>query len=190
MEAAVSANKRNRIHPLKLALWLGCGSIMMFFAAWTSAFMVRQAAGNWFEFKLPDIFFINTGVLLLSSVTLHSSYIFFKKGIEKPYKILLVATFVLGLAFVALQYMGWQELKAIGVPLTKNPSGDFVYAFTSFHVAHILGGVAVLIIAMLQAFVLKFNPTPKRILRLELTLTYWHFVDFLWVYILFFLTRS
>jgi cytochrome c oxidase subunit III len=190
MQVSVEQSSRSKIHPWKFALWLGCGSILMMFAGWTSAFVVRHAAGNWLEYRLPNIFFYNTAVILLSSLTLQLSYSFFKKGIESLYKILLMITFLLGLAFVVLQYLGWLEMKAIGVELTKNPSGDFVYVITGFHAAHVLGGIAVLTVAMVHAFALPFRPTPKRQLRFELSLTYWHFVDLLWIYLLiFFITQ-
>lgn len=184
-------NRRNKIHPWKFALWLGCGSITMMFAAWTSAYVVRQAAGNWLEFRLPSIFFVNTAVLLLSSVTLQLSYMSFKRGKEALYKGLLLLSTLLGISFVVLQYVAWTNMKSIGVPLTLNPSGDFIYVFTSFHAAHVLGGIAVLFVALIHAFSLPFKPTAKRKLRFELTLTYWHFVDFLWIYLFsFFLSQS
>ncbi len=189
--AEAIVNRRNKIHPWKFALWLGCGSITMMFAAWTSAYVVRQAAGNWLEFKLPNIFFVNTAVLLLSSVAIHGSYLSFKREKEGLYKGLLVLATLLGLAFVALQYVGWAEMEKIGVPLRLNPSGDFIYVFTSFHAAHVLGGIAVLFVALTHAFALPFKPTAKRKLRFELTLTYWHFVDFLWIYLFsFFLLQA
>jgi cytochrome c oxidase subunit III len=184
--AATIVNRRNKIHPWKFALWLGCGSITMMFAAWTSAYVVRQNAGNWLEYKMPNIFFLNTAVLLLSSVALHFSYLSFKREKEGLYKGLLVLAMILGLSFVGLQYLAWRELYDIGVYLTgtkSNAAGQFMYVFTSFHAAHVLGGVAVLVVAMVHAFSLPFKPTPKRKLRFELTLTYWHFVDFLWIYL-------
>jgi cytochrome c oxidase subunit III len=180
-------NRRNKIHPWRFALWAGCASIMMMFAAWSSAYVVRQAAGNWVEFKIPNLFFVSTAVIILSSVTLQLSFINFKKGKETPYKTLLIASFLLGITFVVLQYLGWQQLKNIGIPLTLNPSGDFFYVLTGFHALHVLGGIAVLIVALSHAFGLNFNPTTKRKLRFELTVTYWHFVDFLWIYLLSFL---
>jgi cytochrome c oxidase subunit 3 len=183
--------RRNKIHPKKFALWVACASILMLFAAWTSAYIVRKASGNWLEFRLPDIFLVNTAVILLSSVTLQASYTAFKRGKEQLYRSLLVITAVLGLAFLVLQYQGWLALASIGVELTTNPSGSFVYVISGAHAAHILGGVAVLIIAMIHAFALPYKVTPARKLRFELTLTYWHFVDFLWVYLLlFFLMQS
>lgn len=185
---AVAENTRNRskIDSKKLALLIGCASIVMMFAGLTSAYIVRRAGGNWLEFRLPNIFFINTIVMLLSSVALHSSYIFFKKGNEFLYKSLLVVAFILGLLFVILQYQGWLDLTSIGIELTGNPSGSFVYVISGVHAAHVLAGIAAILVALIQGFSLKYKVTKKRKLRFELTLIYWHFVDFLWVYLLIF----
>ncbi len=190
---AVTENSTNRskIDSKKLALLIGCASIVMMFAGLTSAYIVRRAGGNWLEFRLPNIFFINTIVMLLSSVAIHSAYIAFKKGNEFLYKALLIVSFILGLAFVVLQYQGWLDLTAIGVELTGNPAGSFIYVISGIHAAHVLGGLAVIMVAMIQAFSLKYKVTKKRKLRFELTLIYWHFVDFLWVYLLiFFLSQQ
>ena len=193
MALAVTENTRNRskVDSLKLVLIIGCASIMMMFAGLTSAYIVRRAGGNWLEFKLPNIFFINTIVILMSSVVLHGAYLFFKRGNEALYKGLLVLAFFLGLTFVILQYQGWLDLTAIGVELTGNPVGSFVYVISGIHAAHVLGGLAAILVAMIQAFSLKYKVTKKRKLRFELTLIYWHFVDFLWVYLLlFFLSQQ
>lgn len=184
---AVLANERqgrNKIHPQKFALWAACASIMMMFAAFTSAYIVRQAAGNWLEFRLPDIFFYNTATILLSSLALQGAYQAFKAGKAAWYKGLMVLTFFLGLAFVVLQYEGWQALTRIGVFLQTNPSGSFIYVISGVHAAHVLGGVGALVVAMMHAFLLPFKATSRRKLRFELVLTYWHFVGFLWLYLL------
>ncbi len=179
---------QSKIHQYKLALWVGIASIIMMFGAFTSAYIVRRAAGNWFEFKLPDIFFVNTVVILLSSVTLHLSYQAFKKGNEKQYKGLLITTFVLGILFVILQYQGWKAMDAMGATFTINPSSSFIYVISGLHAAHVLGGLGALAMAMLHAFILPFKPTPKRKLRFELVVQYWHFVDILWIYLIVFFT--
>ncbi len=189
MDLSLSENTgRNKIHPHKFAVWVGCGSIVMMFASLTSAYVVRQAAGNWLEFVIPGIFKLSTLVILLSSLTLHASFLAFKKGKEAQYKGLLVTTYVLAVLFFVFQYMGWAELAASGVPFTLNPSGDFVYVITWVHAAHVIGGLAALTVSLIHAFGLKFKPTEKRKIRFELTLTYWHFVDFLWVYLFIFLS--
>ncbi|MFK7935111.1 MAG: heme-copper oxidase subunit III [Saprospiraceae bacterium] len=188
MNVSVSNDyRRSKIHPQKFALYAACASISMMFVALTSAWIVRQAAGNWLEFRLPDIFLINTAVIILSSITLHASYNAFKKGNTTIYKGGLVVTAVLGLAFLIGQYFGWMELRNIGIDLVGNPSGSFVYVISALHAAHIIGGVAAVLIACLHAFILPHKVTPKRKLRFELTLTYWHFVDLLWVYLLVFM---
>lgn len=182
---------QSKILPQKLALWVGIGSMVMMFAAFTSAYVVRRSAGNWLEFKLPDIFFLNTVVIVMSSVTLHYAYTSFKKGKEKWYKGLLIATFLLGILFVVLQYKGWQAMTDIGATFTVNPSSSFIYVISGIHAAHVLGGIAALIVAMVHAFVLPFRPTARRRQRFELVCQYWHFVDVLWIYLIgFFMTQS
>ena len=186
MGAVSSEYNQSRIHPHKLALWVGIAGIIMMFGAFTSAYVVRRSAGNWYEFKLPDIFFISTAVILLSSITIQWSYAAFKKGNEKMYKGMMLATFVLGLAFVVLQYQGWVALNAMGATFTTNPSTSFVYVISGMHAAHVLGGVAALVMAMIHAFYLPFKPTARRRQRFDIVVSYWHFVDILWVYLLVF----
>lgn len=184
--ANTSTGRNNKIHPKKLALWMACASMGMLFGAFTSAYIVRQAAGNWLEFQLPNVFFVSTAVIVLSSVLLHLSFLSFKKGNERMYKGLLVAASLMGFAFLALQYQGWLAMEEMGVPLRTNPSGDFIYVISGVHAAHILGGIATLIVALINAFALPFKVTAARVLRFDLTVNYWHFVDLLWVYLMVF----
>ena len=188
MEVAVERTySRSGIHPKKFALLLACASMVMMFAGLTSAYLVRQAAGNWLEFELPLILSVNTGVILLSSLFLHIAYNGYRKGQEGRYRWFLVLATLLGFAFLVLQYQGWLELQKIGIELSTNPSGSFVYAISGIHAAHVLGGVAALVLALLHAFTLPYKLTAQRKLRFELTLIYWHFVDLLWVYLFVFL---
>lgn len=186
MAAVRQEYNQSNIHPHKLALWIAIGSIIMMFAAFTSAYVVRRAAGNWLEFKLPDIFMVNTVVILLSSVTIHFAFKAFKEGRELWYKRLLAATMVLGLLFVVLQYMGWESLTAMGATFTVNPSSSFIYVISGLHAAHVLGGVTALTVALAHAYLLPYKPTLRRKQRFELVVHYWHFVDILWVYLMFF----
>lgn len=187
MEAATN---RNKIHPLKLALWVGLTSIVMMFTALTSAYIVRQAGGNWLEFSIPNIFYWNTLVIVVSSLTLHGAYLAFKREAEGMYKGLLLTTLLLGFLFLVLQYQGWLDLKEAGIPLKTNPSGDFVYSISGLHGLHVVGGIAVLLVGILMAFARPFKVTPMRKLRLEMSLTYWHFVGGLWIYLIVFLSMQ
>ncbi|MEE9373236.1 MAG: cytochrome c oxidase subunit 3 [Saprospiraceae bacterium] len=184
-----SANTHTRINPLKFALWLGMASILMMFAALTSAYLVRRAGGNWLEFSVPTIFYYSTLVLLFSSLCLHLGYSGYKKRNMLMYQGGVISAFVLGCIFLALQYQGWVELFSFGIDLKGNPSGSFLYVITGIHGLHILGGLAALVVGIINAFTLK-KFTKKRKVNIEITLQYWHFVDILWVYLLIFLIMS
>lgn len=186
-EVVMTEIKRNRIHPHKLALWIAMASMMMLFGAFTSAYIVRQAAGNWLEFRIPDIFYVSSAVIIGSSILLETSYRSFLAGWDKRYKILLVATFFAAVAFVILQYFGWLALYDIGVELTGNPSGSFFYVISWMHLMHVLGGMTALIVALIHAFGLPFKVTAKRKLRFQLVVQFWHFLGALWIYLFFFL---
>jgi len=177
----------SRIPPLTFALWVSLASMSMLFAGFMSAYIVRQAAGNWFEFLLPNHFMWSTGVLLLSSGTVLFALRMFRKGQEVAYKSLLTATFLLGLFFVSLQYEGWMAMQEMGIDLKGNPSGAFVYVISGVHAAHVLAGLAVLAVALIHAFGLPFAVSSKRIQRLERTTQFWHYVDLLWVVLFLFL---
>ena len=186
-----SVYRQSKLHPHKLALYVAMASMVMLFVAWSSAYLVRKSAGNWLEFPLPSMFYVSTVVILVSSITLHLAYRSFLKEKEQLYKGLMLVTLLLGFGFLYTQYSGWQEMLALGITMDGNPSGSFVYVISGAHAAHLIGGIAALILALVHAFVLPFKPTARRKTRLELTLTYWHFVDLLWVYlILFFVLQS
>ncbi len=169
------------------ALWIAMGSMVMMFGSLTSAYVVRHAAGNWLEFRIPDIFFYSTGVILLSSLVLHLSYWGFNTGKAGLYRIALPISLLLGIIFIVLQYQGWLALYNIGVPLDGNPSGSFFYVISGIHAAHVLGGLFAISVATLNAYSLTYKPTEKRRRRFQLVLHYWHFVDFLWLYLFLFL---
>ncbi len=179
--------RRNRIHPWKFALYASMASIMMMFAALTSAYLVRQAAGNWQEYQVPEIFYISTIVLLSSSAALQFAYRAFTKENKRGYRLGIILTALLGTAFVVMQYYGWNALYEIGVPLDGNPSGSFFYVISGLHAVHILGGIAAIGVALYHAFALKFEVTEKRKLRFSLVSQYWHFVDILWLYLFVFI---
>lgn len=180
----------NKIHPQKFALWTGIASIVMLFIALTSAYIVRKAQGNWYEFRMPDLFYYSTLMIVVSSVLLHFAYKSFLNGKEFLYKNLLVASFLGGIGFLVLQYLSWKQLNAQEIYMDTNPSSSFVFALTLLHALHIIVGIVVLMAAVIMAFIQPYKVTPLRTLRFELVMTYWHFVDILWIYLLvFFLTQ-
>jgi len=183
----------SRVHPKKFALWLGLASIVMMFAGLTSAYIVRRAAGNWVEYKIPEIFTTSTVLIFLSSIVFHLAYIFLKKENKVAYRVGLFVSLLLGIAFSISQVIGWNQLTSYGIRLTGNPSGSFLYLISGIHLVHLAFGILVLFVLLVKSF-FKKDPVneliqqvnPERYLGIELALTYWHFVDILWIYLFFF----
>ncbi|MEP6626385.1 MAG: cytochrome c oxidase subunit 3 [Ginsengibacter sp.] len=166
-------------------MWAGCASIVMMFAGLSSAYIVKRSQANWLTYDIPLIFWYSTGVILLSSITILLSKKAFINREMRQYKSWLAATTVLGIVFVALQYFGFQQLWASGITLTRNVSFSFLYIIVGLHALHVLGGVVALVILYLKSFSSRRkNYSP---ISIELMNTYWHFVDFLWIYLLVFL---
>jgi len=176
------------MHPKKFAMWLFIVSVIMLFAGLTSAYLVRRAEGNWLEFELPHIFYYSTAVIMLSSLTMHWAYISAKKDELGQLKIGMWLTLILGLVFLAMQWMGWVELVNMGVFFAgsqSNPAGSFLYVLSGLHGLHLIGGLVFLAILLVAAVRLQIHG--KAMVRMEMCATYWHFLDLLWVYLFVFL---
>ena len=67
------------MHPKKFAMWLFIVTVVMIFAAFTSAHIVRQADGDWLIYDIPQMLWVTSGIILLSSVTMQWAYMAAKK---------------------------------------------------------------------------------------------------------------
>ncbi|GAB3577131.1 cytochrome c oxidase subunit 3 [Spirosoma luteolum] len=173
------------MNPRKFILWLFIVSIIMIFAAMTSAYLVRRAEGNWLEYEIPPVFSYSSIVLFVSSLTMHWAYLAGKKDNFGALKIAISITFALGLVFLYMQFQGWKALVNENVFFVGNPAGSFMYVFTGLHAFHLISGLIVLVVALIAAFRLKMHA--KNLNQLEIAATYWHFLDILWLYLFFFL---
>lgn len=181
----VAMEQRKRIHPHKFALWMGIGSIIMMFAGLTSAYIVKRNQPNWVTFDLPATFWYSTVAILASSVTIFLAGRSFRQRQMSGYRALVTATLVLGVLFIVLQVIGFQQLWAKGITLQASVSYSFLYVIVGLHGLHVLGGLIALVMLFAKAFsrrVRNYDALP-----VELVGTYWHFVDVLWIYLLVFL---
>jgi cytochrome c oxidase subunit III len=168
------------------AIWVVMFAIMMMFAAFTSALVVRKGSAlDWRSFTLPSILYFNTLVLIASSVTLEIArrrIAAFMGGLKSqaasPSRWLYITLF-LGLLFVAGQYVAWQQLRAQGIYLATNPSSSFFYLLTVVHALHVLGGLGGLLYV-----IRKLAKSSLRRSQLVATARYWHFMGILWIYLL------
>ncbi len=182
---SVAMEQRRKIHPHKFNLWIGIGSMMMMFAGFTSAFIIKRNQAGWISFDLPPVFWYSTAVILMSSVCIWMAQQAFKARRMNRYRILMLLTLVLGVLFLVLQYIGFKQLWAKGITLTANVSYSFLYVIVGMHALHLVGGIMALVIMSLKAFGSKIKTYSS--VPVELISTYWHFVDLLWIYLLFFL---
>ena len=176
---------KNKIHPHKFTLWVGIGSIVMMFAGLTSAYIVKRNQANWQTFDIPVAFWYSTVLILISSLTLQLSLKSFKEREMKKYRMLMLTTLILGVLFIATQYLGFKSFWNSGMTLQAGVSFSFLYVIVGLHGMHVIGGVIALIVMSLKAFSTKTRN--YSIVPVELICTYWHFVDILWVYLLIFL---
>lgn len=176
-----------QIRAKKMMLWFSMISITMTFGGLTSAYVVSKSRPDWLEsFQLPSPFYWSTLVIVLSSITfwwakknLNTNNTSTRKG--------LLATLVLALTFVALQIQGFSELISQGYYFTgaeSNVTTSFLYVLVLVHMAHLVGGLVVLLVVLTNHYMGKYEENP---LGLSLAHTFWHFLGFLWVYLFVFL---
>lgn len=172
-------------------VWVGISAIVMCFAAFTSAMIVRQGASNdWVHFSLPRMLYATTAILLASSATLSlaqrklaesasakrdEAKQLYSEGLSWLY-----GTLALGIFFVVGQILGWRILADQGLFLSSNPSASFFYVLTATHALHLLGGLGGLLYVLrkLSKANGRVHSTGLRAFSL-----YWHFMDGLWLYL-------
>ena len=176
------------MNPKKFALWLFIVSVMMLFGAWTSAYIVKRGEPGWSSLELPGEFWVNTGIILLSSVSMIWAERSAKRDNLGQTKIALGITTILGVAFVAGQWLAWKKMVEMNYYFAgsgSNSSSSFIYVLTGFHGLHIVSGVIFLLIVLFAAF--KYKVHSKNMLKIEMCSTYWHFLGGLWLYLFVFL---
>lgn len=184
METVMNQQKK-KLHPHKFTLWVAIASILMMFAGLTSAFIVKSNLVGWRNIEVPKIFWVSTGVILVSSLALQMALRAFRQREMNQYRLLMGLTFVLGSVFVVLQWIGFKSLWDQGIHFTGSAgAGQFLYIIFGLHALHVLGGIIALLVMIIKAFFGKiklYSAVP-----VEVVATYWHFVDILWIYLLVF----
>lgn len=164
-------------------VWVAIVAIVMFFAALSSAWLVLKGTSHhWTPTALPPIIYVNSVLLLVSSLTLEFSRGSLTAGMERRFLGWLYVTLALGVAFIAGQLVAWRDLVGKGIYLATDPSSSFFYMLTAAHGLHVLGGIVALILLVAQAP--RIARGVKRRSLLDGTAIYWHFMYALWMYIL------
>ncbi|WP_198342051.1 cytochrome c oxidase subunit 3 [Polaribacter sp. SA4-10] len=184
LQKELTTAKRKSAKPM---LWVSMISMVMFFAGLTSAYVISMKREDWVSFDLPQAFYISTFLIIGSSITLFLSQKFLKKDKRQLSLLLVVVTLLLGIGFVWQQYVGFNQLKSVGLFFTgpeSTVSTSFIIGITFMHVLHLFAGLIVLLVVIYNHF--KYKYKSDDLLGFELGAIFWHFVDILWIYLFFF----
>ena len=167
-------------------MMVALGAIAMFFVALASASIVRKGlASDWQPFELPRILWLNTLLLVASSITLaHARRRFLAQQFEE-FRHWWRVTTILGIFFIVGQVIAWWRLASSGVFLSTSPDSGFFYVFTVAHGLHLLGGIVSLLV------VVRSSPNPMlRKTATEVVALYWHCMTALWLAVFLFLVAT
>ena len=166
----------------KLAVWLVIAGVVMFFAAISSAMVVRRGTGDdWTGVVLPGVLWVSTALLVVSSLTFELARLQLRKGTLARLRLWVAVTALLGAGFMVAQYLGWRELFGQGVYVASTPGSSFFYLLTGAHALHLTGGMIVLAYTTLRVW--SARPWVTRASAIEASALYWHFMDALWLYL-------
>jgi cytochrome c oxidase subunit III len=163
------------------AVIVGMVSILIFFMALSSAFLVRKMANDWIPTRLPSVIWLNTLLLFASSATLEFSRRRLAVGDSHGFQRLWTTTTALGSLFLVGQLVAWRQLVAQGVYVATNPASSFFYIITAAHGVHVVGGMCALFYVLVRNFQ---KAKISRAAAAEITSYYWHFMDGLWIFLL------
>ncbi|WP_298237708.1 cytochrome c oxidase subunit 3 [uncultured Algibacter sp.] len=173
----------------KMMLWFGIISLIMSFAGWTSAYIVSKSRPDWLkDFDLPNAFIVSVLIIVVSSVTFMLAGKALKNSKRSQATWLLLATLVLGFAFIYNQFSAFNEIIGEGYHFTgptSNITMTFIFIIAFMHILHVVVGLICLLVVIYNHFKQKYTPTSM--LGFELAATFWHFLDVLWVLLFLFL---
>lgn len=163
---------------LLTAMVVALSAVLMFFSALVSALVVRKGSpsGDWRSLSPPHILWLNTAVLLASSLTLARARNRLLAREPIQFRLWWRITAILGGMFVLGQWFAWRQLASAGVYLATSPASSFFYVLTGAHGAHIVAGLlAVLLIALR---VPRYLPSQSVV---DVVSLYWHFMGAIWL---------
>lgn len=172
----------------KMMLWFAMISMTMSFAGLTSAYIVSKSRPDWISgFEIPVAFYISLALVLVSSLTIFLARKSIQRENHKQGMALLISTFILGILFIYFQFQGFSEFIKAGYFFTGSESTittSFIYLVVLLHLGHIIGALIALLVVIYNHFKQKYHK--GQTLGIELAETFWHFVDFLWIYLFLF----
>jgi cytochrome c oxidase subunit III len=149
------------------------------FTLFLSAYSMRMQMVDWRPMPAPSLLWVNTLVLIMSSIALMWAQAAARQGQIENVKTGLLAAGASSLAFLVGQVLAWRQLSAAGFFFRSNPADAFFYMLTAVHALHVLGGLVGL--GRTADKVWRAAPMSQIRLSVELCAIYWHFLLFVWL---------
>lgn len=188
MDKSFDTEKVRTDRAKKMMLWFGMISLGMSFAGLTSAYVVSKERPDWLtDFQIPQAFYISLLVIVMSSLTFHIAKKWVVEEKNKKGMLLLITTFLLGLVFVALQFRGFSQIIANGYFFTGSESSittSFIYLVVLMHLTHVIAALITVLVVIYNHYKQKYSK--GNTVGIEIAVTFWHFVDVLWIYLFLF----
>jgi len=170
---------------VKLAIWLFLASDVLLFGALITSYVVyrgRSVVGP-YPSDVFDIPFtsVSSFVLLASSLTMVLALAATQRGDMGRARLWLLATALLGMAFVGGQVYEFTTFYEEGLGLTTNVFATTFYVLTGFHGTHVTVGILMLLTLFTLSFTGRIGQ--KDAMSVEMVGLYWHFVDIVWIVI-------
>ncbi len=181
-----------KVYNQKLGMWVFLLSEVMFFSGLIGAYIILRFARpeHWVapgEVLNVPLTAFNTFMLICSSVTMVKAFAAIEHGDQAGLRKWLIATVILGAAFVSIQVVEYTKLVHEGfVPIVGRYAseggplyGSTFYTLTGFHGAHVTIGVLCMAFTTIQAFRGRYSKEYYG--GVEIIGLYWHFVDLVWI---------
>jgi cytochrome c oxidase subunit 3 len=175
-----------RLPPAKVGLRVFLGVISSLFALFVTAYAMRMGHGHgedmhdWRPVTEPSVLWLNTGMLVLSSIAMQWARMNAARGERKRTHDALLTGGLLTLMFLAGQLFAWRELRESLGFTPQNPALAFFYVLTAVHGVHLLGGLVVWVQTLAR---MRRKDTELIDIRLsiELCTVYWHYLLLVWL---------
>ncbi len=153
--------------------------ITVLFSLLVVAYVERMAVADWRPLPEPGLLWLNTSLLILSSVALQWARHSANRGEIDGVRFGLFAGGGFAFAFLAGQLVAWQQLVALGYFAATNPANAFFYLITALHAVHLLGGLVAW--GRTTAKVRRGSEAVAVRMSVELCAVYWHFLLVVWL---------
>jgi len=180
------------IHPYFIMMGLLLMGVTALFLGFTGAYLYNRLQSGIEPIQLPNLFYINTLLLMASSWTIVMTKRSYLSDQTEKYKLYLSITLVLTIGFLISQIIAYVQLQEQELFASNSTMSAYMYLIAGVHFAHVVAGIPFLALFLITAqkkmktpiTVLLYFADPEKKRKLDLLNIYWHFLDGLWIFLI------